>query len=263
MTCCGSGARRSSTTRSPICSRAAASRSSTSRTCSAEALKDPEARKWVLDRAVTPFTVGAGHVRRDPRLPRRGRRDDPGRPPDRRPDRARGVRRCSTTRHPDDRRRADRAALTGRVRHGRGRLHPAPAAQQLLHARPLGLALRRRRRQPHVLAGPPARGPQRRGDLPLPPACSRTPTSSSGTRGSRKASRSAARAREGGDIMPIGNRTVAHRHERAHHRPDDREDRAVAVRCGRRRPRDRRGHVQATARTCTSTPCSRSSTATA
>ena len=39
-----------------------------------DARADAEARKWVLDRAVTPFTVGAGHGRRGARLPGRGRR---------------------------------------------------------------------------------------------------------------------------------------------------------------------------------------------
>ena len=52
----------------------------------AETLAQADARKWVLDRAVTSFTVGAGHVRRDPRLHERGRPGHAGRPPHRRPD---------------------------------------------------------------------------------------------------------------------------------------------------------------------------------
>ena len=47
---------------------------------------------------------------------------------------------------------------------------------------------------------------------------------------------------EGGDIMPIGNRTVAIGMSERTTEPDDREDRAVAVRGRRRGPGDRRGH---------------------
>ncbi len=140
----------------------------------AETLAVPEARPWVLDRAVTPFTVGAGmddEVRAyleevDPTiladhliggltareavalLDGQGRRG-----PSARARIAKGSLVVSAM-LPDD-------------------FVPAPAAQQLLHARPIGLDLRRRRRQPDVLAGPPARGPQRRGRLPLPPAVPR------------------------------------------------------------------------------------------
>ena len=42
--------------------------------CSPRPWPSAEARSWVLDRAVTPFTVGAGMADEVARLPRRGRR---------------------------------------------------------------------------------------------------------------------------------------------------------------------------------------------
>ena len=182
------------------------------------------------------------HGRRGARLPRRGRRGHPRRPPYRRPDGARGTGSDPEGRRIRRRRGSDRRPLAGRVGDGARRLRPPAAAEQLLHARPIGLDLRRRRRQPDVLAGAPARGAQPRGDLPLPPRLRATPTSSSGTRATQE-------GESFGRVEQRGRRHHAHRqphgrhrHERAHDRPDDREDRAVPVREGRRRPRHRRRH---------------------
>ena len=172
-----------------------------------EALKDPEARTWVLDRAVTPFTVGAGRLRRSTRLPPGSGRDDARRPPDRRAHRVRGLRAAGQAWRRQHRRGTDRPALIGRLRHGSRRLHPAPAAQQLLHARSLGLAVRRRRRQPHVLARPPARGPQRRDRLSIPPRFKDSGIEFWYSREQEGESFGRASS-EGGDIMPIGNRTA-------------------------------------------------------
>ena len=152
-----------------------------------------------------------GDRRRGARLPRAGRRHDARRPPDRRPDGQRGA---GAARRQDrggrrQRRRRAREAVARRLGDGARRLRPPAAAQQLLHPRPIRLDLRRRRRQPDVLAGPPPRGPQRRGDLPLPPRLRRAGLRSSGTRGEQEGESFGRASSEGGDIMPIGNRTVA------------------------------------------------------
>ena len=59
------------------------------------------------------------------------------------------------------------AQQVARRRRGRGHepLHPASAPQHPVHPRLVLLDLRRREHQPHVLAGPPARGVQRGPDL--------------------------------------------------------------------------------------------------
>jgi arginine deiminase len=99
---------------------------------------------------------------------------------------------------------------------GRARRHehvrPPAAAQHAVHPRLVVLDLRRRLDQPDVLAAPPARGLQRRRDLPVPPDVRRGRTSSTGTRSSATTAvpggdfgRSSL---EGGDVQPIGNGTV-------------------------------------------------------
>ena len=140
----------------------------------AETLADADARAWVLDRAVTSFTVGAGMADEIRAYLDEVDAGHARRPPHRRPDRrgrpaellkGRGDAEVGTG--------AIAQRLARRVRDGAGRLRAPAAAEQLLHPRPLRLDLRRRRRQPDVLAGAPARGAQRRGDLPLPPALPR------------------------------------------------------------------------------------------
>ena len=152
-TCSGCAARASSTTCSPTCCATAASRSLYLEELLARVPGQPEARKWVLDRAVTSFTVGAGMFDEVARLHRRGRSGHARRPPHRRADRPRGAASCS------------RARATRR-RHGaiaKGSLVVSAMDATTSSCRPLPnsyftrdpsrLDLRRRRRQPDVLAG--------------------------------------------------------------------------------------------------------------
>ena len=81
--------------------------------------------------------------------------------PDRRPDRRRG--------RPRPGARPPRSSLIGAALDDPSDVRAAPAAEHAVHPRLVVLDLRRGVGQPDVLAGPPARGLQRRGDLPGPP----------------------------------------------------------------------------------------------
>ena len=107
---------------------------------------------------------------------------------------------------------------------------------------PSRLDLRRRRRQPDVLAGPPPRGAQRRDDLPLPPRLPRRRLQVL-VLAARTRARSFGRvSSEGGDIMPIGNRTVAiGMSERTTGQMIEKIALAL-FKAGRRGPRHRRRH---------------------
>ena len=67
---------------------------------------------------------------------------------------------------------------------------------------------------------------------------------------------------EGGDVMPVGKGVVADRHGRAHVAPGRHPGGAHAVQGRRGRAGDRRRACRAPGPRCTSTPCSRSATAT-
>ena len=123
-------------------------------------------------------------------------------------------------------------------------VRPAAAAEHAVHPGLVVLDLRRRLDQPDVLAGPAARGLQRRRDLPGAPDVRRRRLrllvpARLGDDGRFEIADFGLLSLEGGDVMPIGNGTVLIGHERAHPGPDDRADRQGAVRQGRGRPGDR------------------------
>ena len=164
----------------------AASRFSRSGTCSARRSTSADARAEVLDRTLAAAGLG-------PRLGPRARgvaRELPSERAGRAAHRRHRIRRAAVRDH----------SLSALAR--RGRLRAPAAAEPPLHARHLGLGLRRRLRQPHGQAGPRARGRAPRRHLPPPPALRRTASSPTGAkdarrpvaRGRRRARRSATAA---------------------------------------------------------------------
>ena len=157
-------------------------------------------------------------------------------------------------RAPDRRHRLRRAAVPQRTSlsalAGADDFVLAPLPEPPVHARHLGLGLRRRLRQPHGQARPRARGAAPRRDLPPPPAASpaaRFTFWSEGTaddplaRGRRRARhRQRLRARRHGRAHPPGGRRAARAIGSSRPAPRDARDRA--------RP------AASAARRCTSTP---------
>ena len=199
--------------------------------CSPRPWPDRGAARWVLDRAVTALHRRCRDGRRGPRLPGRGRPGHPGRPPHRRADRR--ARPASSSRARATGRSA-RGAIAKRLARRVARWSPTtsscgrcPTATSPATHAPGSTAASSSTR----CTGRPAGS--RRSTWRRSTASTRrsaTPTSSSGTRREQEGESFGRASSEGGDIMPIGNRTVAIGMSERTTGPDDREDRAGAVR---------------------------------
>ncbi len=190
-TCSGSSAPARSTTSSPTPWPSGASRCSTSRQLLAETLESEAAHASLLERTTRGRAPWAAAGRRASGVARR-------RCP-----------RLSLAETADRRHRLRRAALPQprrfrRALRRRGDFVLRAAAQPPVHARHVGLGLRRRVRQPHGQAGPCARGDQpRRSSTAHHPIFAEHDVP-----GLERLARLRPRSLEGGDVLVIGNGCV-------------------------------------------------------
>ena len=188
-TSCGSGAPARSTTRSRTRSPSAASRSSTSRRCWPTMLAMPRVREQALEQTLAAVDLGPSPRARGGGVARRRAGRRAGRPADRR----------------HRLRRAARSGASALSAPGAGarRLRAPAAAQPPLHARHVGVDLRRRVHQRHGQGRPPARerAPTRRSTATTrcSPTC-RTTVWCDQLGGAAQL--------EGGDVLVIGNGCV-------------------------------------------------------
>ena len=134
------------------------------------------------------------HVRRDPRLPRRGRRSHARRPPHRRADRRRGPPDPAGQGRQRRRQRRDREAVARGRRDGGGRLRPAPACRTATSPATHPPGSTAASWSTRCTGRPAAWRPSTSRRSIASTRTSATPASTSGTRASRRASPSGARA---------------------------------------------------------------------